>query len=897
LIRWSRFGASELMTNDSKLKPHLWLIRVIGVIVPRRLRADWRQEWGAELHYREELLAQWERLDWRNKLDLLRRSVGAFWDALLLQPRRLEDEMFQDLRFGARMLLKKPGFTLIAVTTLALGIGANTAIFSVMLSVLVRPLPYHEPERLVWLTNTNPSLGVGQTFLNPGDILDIHEQAQSVEQIASWGTYPINLLSGSKPERIESVYVTPNFFQMLGVKPMLGRDFIPEDDRETAHSVIISYSLWQRQFGGDPAVIGRKIILAWNRQGPVTIIGVLPPESQFPPRIELFDTYSYEGEHWRGGSHNDRVIARLKPGVTVAQAQSELSAIARRAAQRFPDTNKGWDMVVTPFREYLFGGVEVALPLLLGVVGFVLLIACANVANFQLARASGRTSEIAVRMALGATAWRIVRQLLMENLILAGLGGACGILLAWWGVWGLRVLGPDSAPRLRDATINIQTLWFTAALIALTGVLCGIAPALQSSKLNLNETLKDAGNSRTVAPSRQWFRGALVVSQVALALMLLTGAGLLLKSFWKLQQTSPGFQTENVLAAGVSLNITEYGDVARRTQYYQQALGRVTNLPSVEAAAAVSHLPFGGRTMQWDVRVEGRAQISALTGELADYRVVTPRFFETLRITIKRGRDFSERDTMQTPLVYVVNEAFARAYFPDSESVGRRIRLGYEGEAPGEIIGVVDDVKHRSVEAEAFPTVYVCYLQATTLPNFPIMNYVVRTKGDAAALAGSVRRELQAIDPNQVIFYVKPLAGFVSDAVALRRFNMLSLTLFAALALILAAAGIYGVLTYMVTQRTRELGIRFALGATGADALRLIIGQGMRLATLGVGVGLLASLALTRLLRSLLYGVTATDPLTFATVLLLLILVSLIACYLPARRATKVDPLVALRSE
>jgi len=884
------------------MKPHLWLIKFIGVIVPRRLRADWRQEWGAELRYREALLADWDRLDWRNKLDLLRRSVGAFRDALLLQPRRLEDDVFQDLRIGLRMLLKKPGFTLIAVMTLALGIGANTAIFSVMQSVLVRPLPYQEPERLVWLANTNPSLGVGQTFLNPGDILDIREQAQSIEQIASWGTYSFNLLSGRKPERIEGVYVTPNFFQMLGVKPMLGRDFVREDDREDAFSVIISHSLWQRQFGGDPAVIGRKITLAWVNQGPVTIIGVLPTESQFPPRIELFYAYSYDRGYGRGGSHNDRVIARLKPGATLAQARAELSAIARRAQQQFPDTNKGWDTVVTPFHQYLLGGAETALPLLLGVVGFVLLIACANVANLQLARAATRQSEIAVRMALGASAWRIVRQLLTENLILASLGGACGMLLARWGVWGLRVLGPDSVPRLKDASINAQTLWFTATLVALTGVLCGIVPALQSSRLNLNETLKDAGNSRTVASSRRWFRNALIVSQVALALMLLTGAGLLLKSFWKLQQTNLGFQTENVLAAGVSLNKNEYPDPPRRsTQFYQQALERVANLPGVEAAAAISHLPFGGRTMQLEVRVEGRAPISTLTGELADYRVVTPRFFETLNIPIKRGRAFTESDTTQTPLVYVVNEAFARAYFPDGEPVGRRIRLGYEGKSPGEIIGVVSDTKHRSVEAEAFPAVYVCYLQTAklpdTLPHFPIMHYVVRAKGDAAALAGSVRRELQAIDPNQVIFYVRPLTGFISDAVAQRRFNMLLLTLFAALALILASAGIYGVLTYTVEQRTRELGIRFALGATGADALRLIISQGMRLVALGVGTGLLASLALTRLLQSLLYGVNATDPLTFAMAPLPLILVSLIACYIPARRATKVDPVVALRQD
>ena len=354
--------------------------------------------------------------------------------------------MIQDLRFGLRMLLKTPGFTLIAVMTLALGIGANTAIFSVMLSVLVRPLPYQKPERLVWLANTNPSLGVGQTFLNPGDILDIREQAQSIEQIASWGTYPVNLLGGSKPERIETVFVTINFFQTLGVKPALGRDFSAEDGCEEVSNIIISHSLWQRQFGGDPAIIGRKVTLAGIKPKPFTIIGVLPAENQFPPRIELFDTYDYDRGYGRGGSHNDRVIARLKPGVTVAQAQAELSAIARRAAQQFPDTNKGWDVVVTPFREHLFGGAEVALPLLLGVVGFVLLIACANVANLQLARAAGRQKEIAVRLALGATAWRIVRQLLTENLILAIMGGACGILLARWGVEGLRALGPDSLP-------------------------------------------------------------------------------------------------------------------------------------------------------------------------------------------------------------------------------------------------------------------------------------------------------------------------------------------------------------------------------------------------------------------------------------------------------------------
>jgi putative ABC transport system permease protein len=800
--------------------------------------------------------------------------------------------LWQDLRYAARMLKKAPGFSLLALLTLALGIGANTAIYSVVMTVLVRPLPYQDAERLVWLANTNQSLGTGQTFLNQEDILDYGEQAQSIEQIAAWGTYPRNLLGGRQPERIETIYATPNLFRTLGVQPLLGRDFVPAEGAEDSHVALISYSLWQRQFGGDPAVIGRKIVLAGSVPEPKIIIGVMPPEVNFPPRIELFTTYQLV-RFGRGGSHNDRAIARLKPGVTIEQAQAELSAIARRQAQQFPETNKGWDVMVVPLREQLFGSANVALPLLFGAVLFVLLIAWTNVAGLQLARAVARQKEIAIRLALGAPARRIVRQLLLESLLLAGLGGALGLLLARWGIDALRALGPTSWLRLQDTRLDVQGLAFTVVISVVAGVLFGLVPALQAANTDLNAALKD---TQTNTPQRQRLRSLLVSAQCALALVLLFGAGLLIKSFWKLQQSSPGFESEHVLAVGLSLNRFEYSG-PRLTNFYQQSLERLAQLPGVEAAAGVSHLPFGGRTMQMNFLLAGQEPAAKENIPLADYRVVTPALFETLRIPLKRGRTFTANDTTKTPLVYVVNEAFARTYFPGSVAVGQRLKLGYEGEWPGEIIGVVGDVKHRQIEAEAFPTVYVCYLQCTTQPNFPIMNYLVRTKGAASALAASVRRELLAAAPDQVIFYVRPLDEFISDAAAQRRFSMLLLALFAGVALLLATVGLYGLISYLVTQRSREMAIRLALGAQTNDVLKLIIGQGMKLVLSGVLAGLVAAVALARLMQSLLFGISKTDPLTLIVTGLLLLSVALLACYIPARRATKVDPLVALRCE
>ncbi len=812
------------------------------------------------------------------------------------------ERLWQDLRYGARMLIKKPGFTLIAVLTLALGIGANSAIFSVIMTVLVRPLPYQEAEQLVWLANTNPSLGVSQTFLNPQDILDYREQAQSFEQVASWGTYPVNLSGGKTPERVESIYVTTNFFQTLGVAPVLGRDFttedvITEDGKQDNEAVIISYGLWQRQFAGDSDIIGQKIILAGNTQEPRVIIGVMPAGMIFPPRVDLFETYQLERTNERGGTHNDRTIARLKPGMTVEQAQAEVTVIALRQAEQFPDTNKGWRVAVVPFREHLFGSASVALPVLFGAVALVLLIAWTNVAGLQLAGATSRQKEIAIRLALGASRWRIIRQMLVESLLLSAFGGALGLFFAWWGVDALRVLGAEALPRLKDTALDTQVFAFTAVLSVFTGVIFGLIPALQASKPDLNQMLKDTGSASLGGSQPHRFRSLLVISQFAMAMMLLVGAGLLIKSFWKLQQASPGFQAEHLIAAGVSLNMGEYRDTAKRIQFYEQLLNRVATLPGVEAAAAISHLPFGGRTLQQNFRIEGGEPVAKQNQSLADYRVITPTFFETLRVTLKGGRGFTEHDTAKTPIVFIVNEAFAHAYLYGSEAVGKRIRLGYEGQYPGEIVGVVSDVKHRTMEAEALPTIYVCYLQSDQLPSFPIMNYVVRTKDASQKLTESVRRELQSADGNQVIFYVRSMTEFIADTTAQRKFNMLLLGIFAGVALTLSAVGIYGLMSYLVTERRREMAIRLALGARSGNVLQLIIGQGMKLALAGQLIGAIGAFTLARLLQSLLYGVSTTDTLTFFTVALMLTGVALAACFVPALRATKTDPMIALRYE
>lgn len=807
------------------------------------------------------------------------------------------ETLWQDLRYSVRMLAKNPGFTLIAVFTLALGIGANTAIFSVVNAVLIRPLPYRQIERLVWLANANRSLGVAQTFLNQADILDYREQAKSFVQIASWHAIPANLTGARTPERLDCITVTLNFFQTLGVRPMLGRDFVPEDAEEAPDGLerlIISYSLWQRQFGGDPMVIGRKIGLGTNDQT-IMIIGVMPRDFQFPSRIEAFGAYQYDrADTPRGGPHNDRTIARLKPGVTVEQAQAEISSIAQHQGQLFPKTNQGWDVAVVPFREYFFGGVDTALPLMFGAVGLVLLIACANVAGLQLTRTASRQKDIAIRLALGAGRGRIVRQLLTESLMLAGAGGGLGVLLAIWSLGLVRALGPDSVPRLKEAVVDIPALGFMALTAILTGLIFGLFPALQSSRANLNEALNNARNSNTAAPKQLRFRNVTVVSQIALAVVLSVGAGLLIKSFRMLQEVNPGFQAESILTTGLSINFDAYRDQPRRIQFYQEGLERLSNLPGVESVGATSHLPFGGRMVQTYFNFIGGKAVANSDSPLADFRVVSPSFFETMRIPLKYGRAFTERDRIGTPMVYLVNEAFARIYLAAGNPIGERLDVESANLGAGEIIGVVGDVKHRELETAAIPTIYATYLQKSV---FPIMNYVIRAKVAPESLTESVRRELLALDQNQVVFNVRPMTDLLSDAIGQRQFHAVLLGLFAVIAMSLTVVGIYGVVSHSVTQRKRDIAIRMALGAQAGDALNLILWHGLKLALLGVALGLAAAFALTRLMETLLFGVRPTDPLTFTVIAAMLTLVALLACWIPARRAMKVDPMIALRAE
>ncbi len=793
--------------------------------------------------------------------------------------------LWQDLCYGARMLKMNSGFTLTAALMLALGIGANTAIFSVMMIVLVQPLPFRGTESLVYLWNKNQALGVSQGYLTESDILTFRERATSCDQIASWTIGGVHV-RGMDLERVEGMSVSSNFFQTLGVGPLLGRAF----DKDDNDGVVISYGLWHRQFGGDPKLIGKEININNDQE---ILLGVMPPEFDFPPRTEIW--LPYDLVRGRGGNHYMRAIARLKPGVTLPQAQAELNTIARALAEESPQTNMGWEISSVPFREYLFGSTRIALPLLLGAVGCVLLIACTNVANLQLARATARQKEIAIKLALGAERWRIIRQLLTESWLLALLGGALGLLLAMWVINALRVMGPSSIPRLSEVAINAQSLLFTLALSILTGVLFGLAPAWRSSNPDLHYMLKDSGLPATASWWGWRFRQALIVSQVALALVLLIGAGLLIKSFWRVRQIHLGFEPEQVLTAGVSLNLNDYGpprDLTKRGgAFFQKAIARVGSLPGVMSVGVISHLPLGGRGVTMTFELKGQARLAAKTDPVADWRIVSPSYFDVLRIPLLTGRRLTERDTEFTPPVIIINETFAQCYFQGRSALGERLKVGgFESE----IVGVIGDVRHRGLEADPLPEMYTSYLQRT---QFPVMNFVIRTTVDPANLAAGVRRELQAMDSRQPVYNVQPMEQLFSASIAQRRFNMLLLAAFAVFAALLAASGIYGVISYSIAERTREIGIRLALGAQAGDVLKLVAGQGMKLALIGMLLGLLASLALTRLMKSLLFGIHATDPLTFGVVMLTLALVTLAACYIPGRRATKVDPMIALRCE
>jgi putative ABC transport system permease protein len=810
------------------------------------------------------------------------------------------ETLLRDVRYGMRSLVKRPGFTAIAVVTLALGIGANTAIFSVVNAVLLRPLPYAESERLFvpWGTRSDSQ---DRTNVSYPDFVDWQAQTKTLEHVAAYNSAGTLLREGdADPEAISGVAVSADLFPLLKVAPILGGPFARADDKPNAPPVIVlGFDLWRRRFNADPNIIGRQIKIG---NASATVLGVMPEGFRFPAQATKTEflrplAATLGDRTQRRNSYSLRVVARLKPGLTTAAAESEMRTIGAQLEQQYPDEGFRLGARLISLHESVTWGSRAPLLVLLGAVGFVLLIACANVANLLLARAAARHREMAIRAALGAGRRRVVRQLLTESLLLSLIGGALGLLVAWWGVHLLLAASPLNIPRLTEVSLDTNVLAFTAAISVLTGVIFGLVPALQASRADLQDALKEGG--RVGGAVRNRVRALLVVVEVALSLVLLVGAGLLGESFLLLSKVSPGFEPEHVLTTDLSLAKARYPKPEQQQAGFAEIVKRVAALPGVEAAAVIYPLPLAGDSNSGTFLIAGRPAVRPEDKPTSNHRVISPDYFRALNIRLSRGRPFNERDAQDTPPVIIVNETFARRYFAGTEALGQHIII--EGERGDnavpparEIIGIVGDVRHESLDTESGPEYYVPYTQAPEA----YMSLVVRSAfGNPVAVAASVREAIKQMDKDQYVAAIQPMTKLVAESVARRRFNALLTGLFAVVALVLAAVGIFGVLNYTVAQRTQEIGLRVALGAQTRDVLRLVLGEGVRLILFGLALGLAASLALTRVLAGMLFGVTPTDPLTFVAVCFVLASVAMLACYVPARRATKVDPVVALRNE
>jgi putative ABC transport system permease protein len=788
------------------------------------------------------------------------------------------------------MLLKHKGFTAVAVIALGLGIGANTAIFSLVNGVLLRPLPFPDAERIIYFEGKNPQAGITDSNISFLDFTDWSQQTELFKSTAAYWTGNANLgADGAEPERVPRAGVTSGFFSVLGVQPVLGRTFVPDDDKPGTISVaIISHGLWKRRFGSDPAIVGKQVQISSR---PITVIGVMPSGFEFPEQTQIWVTSAVKVAEEPRDNRSWSAIARLNTGVDLKQAQTQVSAINAHLSKQFTETNKGWDVNLSTLHQRLVREVKPSLLALLGAVGFVLLIACANVANLLLARSAARQKEIAIRAAMGASRRRVLRQMLTESVLLSAIGGIAGLLLSIWLTDLLMSIVPEGAPRLDQVGIDYRVLTFALGVSALTGILFGIVPALQASKLDVTSALKEGGRGAE-GHRRTSARSLLLIGEVALSLVLLVGAGLLIKSFMRLQEVRPGFNPHNVLMASVALPGAKYKDQGF-AEFFRQLKERLEAAPGVQAVGGAINLPLGASNYGI-----GRAFIPEgrplTVDEASDssFSTITGDYFRALQIPLLAGRLFELRDNPEAPKVVIINESAAKRHFGSpAAAIGKRLTIWRDEKFMREIVGVVGDTKASSLTGESSAQIYVPHAQD---PQWNFMAMVIRTAGDPAGFATTLRREVQALDKDQPIYNLRTMDEVVMNSLGTRRVSMQLFAVFACAALLLAALGIYGVMAYSVTQRTQEIGLRMALGAQKSDVLGLVIRQGMTLTVIGVVVGLAGAFALTRVIGNLLYGVTATDPATFVAIPLLLLLVALLACYLPARRAARLDPTRAL---
>jgi putative ABC transport system permease protein len=803
-------------------------------------------------------------------------------------------DLWADLRYAIRMQVKNPAFTVIAIIALALGIGANTAIFSVVNTVLLRPLP--DPERLVMVWEDATKHGYPTDTPAAANFVDWRDQNQVFEGMAAIVDESFNFTGAGDPERLEGRRVSSNLFPLLGVEPQLGRVFTAAEDQPGSQRVVLlSYPLWQRRFGGDPSIVGKTLTL--NGEG-YTVVGVMPARFQFPSTDDdLWVPVAFTPQQAANRNrHYLQVVARLKPGVTLTQAQTEMSTIATRLQQQYPQSNADLGAAVTSLREHLVGDIKPALLVLLGAVGLVLLIACANVANLLLARAAVRQKEIAVRVALGARRRRLIRQFLTESVLLSTLGGIVGMVIAYVGLMLLKTFIPENISQAREIAIDFSVLGFTLLVSVATGVIFGLAPAIQATRFNQIETLKEGGRDAATGGGGKRLRSLLVMAEVAISLVLLIGAGLLINSFLRLRNVDPGFRADNLLTMKIVLPEPKYREYERRSAFYTDLVQRVEALAGVRSAAVTTNLPLYRQGNSISIGIEGRPDPPPGQELIVVTRIISPGYFDTMSIPLLRGRQFTDQDTGTSPNVVVISETMARRFWPGEEAIGKRISAG-RVESPEDwiqIVGVVKDVRQFELNADPKPQMYMSYRQAGF---FAPRDLVVKTDVDPSSMAATVRKAVWEIDKDQPVSNIRTMESILADSIARQRFSMLLLAIFAAVALVLAGVGIYGVMSYSVAQRTREIGIRMALGAQTSAVLKLAVGYGIKLVITGIVIGLVAAFALTRVMSTLLFGVTATDPTTFTLISLLLVCVAAIASYIPARRATKVDPIIALRYE